>query len=181
MLYHLHILHGEAELETVNARLVSSCCGGESISIGSVCAAELTVKVFGSLALTDEIITAAVQQDGKAETPLGTFRVTTCQQNSGTTTITAYDAAYYALGADYTPAVASGATVAAVLADIATQCGLTLAPLPAAATTTIVDGDLTGHTCREMVGYMAALVGCNAVISRDGALKLIWFTAAACR
>ena len=65
-MYHIHILHGETELETINARLVSSCCSGDAISIGAVCAAELTVKVSGSLALTDEIITAAVQQDGES-------------------------------------------------------------------------------------------------------------------
>ena len=171
-MYHIHILHGETELETINVRLVSSCCSEGAISIGAVCAAELTVKVSGSLALTDEIITAAVQQDGEAETPLGTFRVTTCQQNSGTTTITAYDAAYYALGGEYTPS-GSPATALAVLRDICTQTGLTL---DYGGTDVAIEGDLTGHTCREMVGYMAALLGCNAVISREGALKLIWYT-----
>ena len=171
-MYHIHILHGETELETINARLVSSCCSGDAISIGAVCAAELTVKVSGSLALTDEIITAAVQQDGEAETPLGTFRVTTCQQNSGTTTITAYDAAYYALGGEYTPS-GSPATALAVLGDICTQAGLTL---DYGGADVAIEGDLTGHTCREMVGYMAALLGCNAVISREGALKLTWYT-----
>ena len=171
-MYHIHILHGETELETISVRLVSSCCSEGAISIGAVCAAELTVKVSGSLALTDEIITAAVQQDGEAETPLGTFRVTTCQQNSGTTTITAYDAAYYALGGEYTPS-GSLATALAVLRDICTQTGLTL---DYGGTDVAIEGDLTGHTCREMVGYMAALLGCNAVISREGALKLIWYT-----
>ena len=171
-MYHIHILHGETELETINVRLVSSCCSEGAISIGAVCAAELTVKVSGSLALTDEIITAAVQQDGEAETPLGTFRVTTCQQNSGTTTITAYDAAYYALGGEYTPS-GSPATALAVLGDICTQAGLTL---DYGGADVAIEGDLTGHTCREMVGYIAALLGCNAVISREGALKLIWYT-----
>ena len=166
-MYHIHILHGETELETINVRLVSSCCSEGAISIGAVCAAELTVKVSGSLALTDEIITAAVQQDGEAETPLGTFRVTTCQQNSGTTTITAYDAAYYALGGEYTPS-GSPATALAVLGDICTQAGLTL---DYGGADVAIEGDLTGHTCREMVGYMAALLGCNAVISREGATE----------
>ena len=171
-MYHIHILHGETELETISVRLVSSCCSEGAISIGAVCAAELTVKVSGRLALTDEIITAAVQQDGEAETPLGTFRVTTCQQNSGTTTITAYDAAYYALGGEYTPS-GSPATALAVLGDICTQAGLTL---DYGGADVAIEGDLTGHTCREMVGYMAALLGCNAVISRDGKLRLIWYT-----
>ena len=171
-MYHIHILHGETELETISVRLVSSCCSGGAISIGAVCAAELTVKASGSLALTDEIITAAVQQDGEAETPLGTFRVTTCQQNSGTTTITAYDAAYYALGGEYTPS-GSPTTALAVLRDICAQAGLTL---DYGGTDVAIGGDLTGHTCREMVGYMAALLGCNAVISREGKLRLIWYT-----
>ena len=105
--------------------------------------------------------------------PLGRFVVTEATVEEDTTTITAYDAAYYALGGEYTPS-GSPATALAVLRDICTQAGLTT--LDYGGADVAIDGDLTGHTCREMVGYMAALLGCNAVISREGALKLIWYT-----
>ena len=107
--------------------------------------------------------------------PLGKFAVSECQQGEDSTVVTGYDAAYYGMGIDYVPAVPSGATVAAVLDDVAGQCGLAVAALPGVASTTPVEGDLTGHTCREMAGLVAALVGCNALIDRNGALALRWF------
>ena len=167
------------ELEPYTLTYTASCCSGDSISIGSVCSAMVRCRVFGRQELQDVPITVKVGAEvggGVQYIPLGSFVVTESKAEEDSTTITAYDAAYYALGGTYTPTVSSGATVAAVLGDIANQCGLTLAPLPAAAFTTAVSGDLTGKTCRDMVGYLAALVGCNAVIGRDGKLRLIWFT-----
>ena len=158
----------------------ASIGGTERVTIGGVTSARVTLVVNQEVAWRDKSIVVSVgaEVDGATQyVPLGTFAVTDCKQAEGTTTITAYDAAYYALGGTYTPTVSSGATVAAVLSDVATQCGLTLATLPAAASTTNVVGDLTGKTCRDMVGYLAALVGCNALIDRDGKLALRWFTA----
>ena len=156
----------------------ASIGGTERVTIGGVTSARVTLVVNQEVAWRDKTIVVSVgaEVDGTTQyVPLGTFAVTDCKQAEGTTTITAYDAAYYALGGTYTPTVSSGATVAAVLSDVATQCGLTLATLPSAASTTTVTGDLTGKTCRDMVGYLAALVGCNALIDRDGKLALRWF------
>lgn len=169
---------------TIGAEQVKKCVysasigGADTLIIGSVTAAMVTLTLSGAHNLRDETIVVSVGAD-VSETvqyvPLGTFVVATCKQVDDTTTVTAYDAAYYALGGTYTPTVSSGATVAAVLADVAAQCSLTPAALPAAAATTTVTGDLTGKTCRDMVGYLAALVGCNALIDRDGKLALRWF------
>ena len=156
----------------------ASIGGTERVTIGGVTSARVTMVVNQEVAWRDKTIMVSVgaEVDGTTRyVPLGTFIATDCKQAEGTTTITAYDAAYYALGGTYTPTVSSGATVAAVLSDVAAQCGLTLATLPAAASTTSVVGDLTGKTCRDMVGYLAALVGCNALIDRDGKLALRWF------
>ena len=148
------------------------------MTIGGVTAAMITLTLSGAHNLRDKTITVSIGADVSGTVqyvPLGTFVVATCKQVDDTTTVTAYDAAYYALGGTYTPTVSSGVTVAAVLSDVAAQCGLTLATLPSAASTTSVVGDLTGKTCRDMVGYLAALVGCNALIDRDGKLALRWF------
>lgn len=169
---------------TIGAEQVKKCVysgsfgGMYTVTIGGVTAAMVTLTLSGAHNLRDKTITVSVGADVSGTVqyvPLGTFVVATCKQVDDTTTVTAYDAAYYALGGTYTPTVSSGATVAAVLSDVATQCGLTLATLPAAASTTNVVGDLTGKTCRDMVGYLAALVGCNALIDRDGKLALRWF------
>ena len=170
---------------TIGAEQVKKCVysgsfgGADTVTIGGVTAAMVTLTLSGAHNLRDKTITVSIGADVSGTVqyvPLGTFVVATCKQVDDTTTVTAYDAAYYALGGTYTPNVSSGATVAAVLSDVATQCGLTLATLPAAASTTSVVGDLTGKTCRDMVGYLAALVGCNALIDRDGKLALRWFS-----
>ena len=164
--------------QIANCTYSASIGGSDALTIGGVTAAMVTLTINQEVAWRDKTVVVSVgaEVDGAIQyVPLGTFAVTDCKQAEGTTTITAYDAAYYALGGTYTPTVSSGATVAAVLADVATQCGLTLATLPAAASTTNVVGDLTGKTCRDMVGYLAALVGCNALIDRDGKLALRWF------
>lgn len=169
---------------TIGAEQVKKCVysgsfgGMDTVTIGGVTATMVTLTLSGAHNLMDKTITVSVGADVSGTVqyvPLGTFVVATCKQVDDTTTVTAYDAAYYALGGTYTPTVSSGATVAAVLADVAAQCSLTLAALPAAAATTTVTGDLTGKTCRDMVGYLAALVGCNALIDRDGKLALRWF------
>ena len=165
--------------EQVKKCVYSGSFGGmDTVTIGGVTAAMVTLTLSGAHNLMDKTITVSVGADVSGTVqyvPLGTFVVATCKQVDDTTTVTAYDAAYYALGGTYTPNVSSGATVAAVLFDVAAQCGLTLATLPAAASTTNVVGDLTGKTCRDMVGYLAALVGCNVLICRDGKLALRWF------
>ena len=164
--------------QIANCTYSASTGGSDALTIGGVTAAMVTLTINQEVAWRDKAIVVSVgaEVDGTTQyVPLGTFAVTDCKQAEGTTTITAYDAAYYALGGTYTPTVSSGATVEAVLSDVATQCGLTLATLPAAASTTNVVGDLTGKTCRDMVGYLAALVGCNALIDRDGKLALRWF------
>ena len=164
--------------QIANCTYSASTGGSDALTIGGVTAAMVTLTINQEVAWRDKTIVVSVgaEVDGTTQyVPLGTFAVTDCKQAEGTTTITAYDAAYYALGGTYTPTVSSGATVAAVLSDVATQCGLTLATLPAAASTNNVVGDLTGKTCRDMVGYLAALVGCNALIDRDGKLALRWF------
>ena len=164
--------------QIANCTYSASTGGSDALTIGGVTAAMVTLTINQEVAWRDKTIVVSVgaEVDGTTQyVPLGTFAVTDCKQAEGTTTITAYDAAYYALGSTYTPTVSSGATVAAVLSDVATQCGLTLATLPAAASTTNVVGDLTGKTCRDMVGYLASLVGCNALIDRDGKLALRWF------
>ena len=162
-----------------NCNYSASCGGGDSMSIGGVTAAAVTLTIKERVELLNQTIAVevgALVSETVQYIPLGTFTITECQQGEDHTSVTGYDAVYCCMGIDYVPTAVSGATVAAVLEDIAGQCGLTLAELPAAASTTVVTGDLTGHTCREMAGFVAALVGCNVLINRESKLVLRWFT-----
>lgn len=155
----------------------ASCCS-DNIGIGNVCAACIKISLDGIFDLLDQMITIQVGTDlnGTAQyIPLGTFAVTECSTTEDTTTITGYDAAYYAMAGTYEPTVASGATVSEVIADIAAQCGLEVDSSYIYDGTATVNGDLTGHTCRDMLGLMAMLTGRNVVVSRDGKIRLVWF------
>ena len=175
----LRLRGGGAEQEVIKAQLTSSCCGGESITIGAVCAAKLTATVYGGHLASGDTVTLEAKVKTAPEPvylPLGSFIVSTWQQGEETEELTAYDAASYLLGGDYAPAAGEEpSTALAVLEDVCGKCGLELGDV-SGLTDQPVSGKLTGHTCREMVGYMAALLGCNAVIDREGRLALRWFS-----
>lgn len=166
---------GGKQYTLTTATLSSSCCA-DHISIGNVCAACLTAQLEERAYLYDSdlVLTAAF---ASGSITLGTFRVTECTCNDYGTSITAYDALFWATGAEYIPTVTGTPTVSDVLQDLAQQIGAPLfTPLPALASTTTVNGSLTGYTLRDMLGYMAALVGRNVVLSRSGKIHLVWFS-----
>ena len=169
---------GKLEQDEILSMSYTAACCGENIGIGGVYAAALSCTVNGTLSLLDMKIRAEIgaEVDGSVEwLPLGTFVVTDCRRSDDHTEFTAYDGAYYALGGGYLPGLDSGSTVAEVLADLAEQCGLTVEQDTLDMGTMRVDGDLSGHTCREMLGYLAALCGKNAVVTREGAIRFVWF------
>ena len=155
----------------------SSCCHGD-IGFGNVNAAHIRAEFSGRYDIRDEVIIVAVgaEVSGTIEyVPLGVFSVSRCDVGDYSTEIEAYDPAYYMLSGAYVPTVSSGATVYAIATDIASQCGLSLDTASVSSLTTTVNADLTGYSCREMLGYIAGLCGRNVVITRDGLIRFIWF------
>ena len=190
---YIRVTCGETVLgsdQVSGVRYTASCGGEGTITIGAVTAAMVNLTVIGRRDWLDEIITVEVGAEVSGAVqyiPLGTFAIAECSKGEYTTELVGYDAAYYVMGAEYVPTVAGSdetpedATVAEVLADVASQCGLTLATLPDRASTTVIRvsvfgrADLKGYTCREMAGIVAALVGCNVCVDRIGELTLRWF------
>lgn len=174
------ILDGE---QILSIQHTAQCCG-DALSIGTVSAAAVTIRVNGIHALLNETIVVELGKTTENTTvwsKLGTFLVTECKDDEEMTTLTAYDAAYFATSRPYVPTVNSGATAAQIITDIATQCGLMLDDLFPFDGAMVVSGDLNGHSCREMLGYMAMLAGRNAIISREGKLRLVWFQGSGAR
>ncbi|MBQ9166125.1 MAG: H-type lectin domain-containing protein [Oscillospiraceae bacterium] len=111
-----------------------------------------------------------------ADIPMGVFQVTEVTTTESETDLTAYDAMTYALERTvYQPE--SAATAFAVLAEIAAQAEVELGDLTGFSDTA-VSGLPEGYTCREMAGYMAALLGGNAHMDRNGKLTVRWYQAA---
>lgn len=145
-------------------------------TLGSTVAATFTAKLTDCpMALEGAFVTLEVQTAGGAWAPLGQFRFETPETGEGTTTVTAVDAMLWALEVGYYPDTPAPATALAVLEDVCGQAGAELGDV-AGLTDVPVTGSLTGYTLREMAGYMAALLGRNALFGPDGKLELRWFT-----
>lgn len=106
--------------------------------------------------------------------PLGKFYISKAESNTDFKTqfkIVAYDG-FSKTEETYSPMITMPNTAEAILADIASQCGFSLAgdiDYPAGVF------DLYDFTCRQYIGYFAGLVGKNARFNRDGKLTFVWY------
>ena len=174
--------------ETIGAEQIlsltySAGCAAETTapSIGSAVAATVALELAGELPKLEGKsvrLDVGVPDDagGTVWRSLGHFRFETPQTGEGKTTVTAVDAMLWALEQGYYPSSAAGSTALSILQDICTQAGVTLAST-AGITDVAVSGTLEGYTMRELAGYLAALLGRNAIFDADGKLALRWFSA----
>jgi hypothetical protein len=155
----------------------ANVCSRDSISVGNVCAASIEGTISGRYDLKGTTIQAEIGVSVNETVEygaLGTFLVTECEKSTDSTTFTAYDACYCQFSGSYQPTVGSEPTVLEILQDIADQAGVTLSSsVPNMAKTAVVTGTLTGRTLKQMLGYMAGLLGGSAVIDREGNLAVV--------
>ncbi|MCD7803083.1 MAG: hypothetical protein LUH09_09355 [Clostridiales bacterium] len=166
--------------DIVSLTLTAACNGAtDRLTLGASPAASLTGTLAGSRSdLEGQKLTLWLGRTVSGvleEYQMGVFTVTQATVSDGdTTTLLAYDANNVEMErTTYAPGSAS--TARAVLAEICTQAGLALGD-----TGTLADADVSGYslegfTCRAMAGYMAALLGGNAVIDAAGQLCVRWF------
>lgn len=103
---------------------------------------------------------------------LGIFTVTKQTSDGEYTSYEAYDRMYKA-DMPYFSDMAFPNTDKAILNEICGKLGISLATN--IATTHTINDKPQGYTYREIIGYMAMLQGCNAVINSDGNLELRWY------
>ena len=121
-------------------------------------------------------------QSGAEVLPLGIFAVTESVTRGGQTTVTAVDALGVALAELYQPSLSgSSATAWAVLNDVAAKAGVALSTRTSGYQNVLSGVSMAsltaGYTHRTVVGWIAGLCGCNAVIDRAGKLDFIWYSA----
>ena len=161
--------------------VVQTLCGEDGYSIGGFSAAEMTVAVATS-ALPQNIVGQPItvymgygtENDDEeivySTVPVGVFYTTEDKivTKGLFTTITAYDASYYAQGL-YIPTGTPG-TVAAVMTDVLSQAGLALDPNAYSGLTPTVKvyDSLAGLSYRDVIAHCALLLGANACITREG-------------
>lgn len=146
------------------------------ITIGNTCSSSVTFSIYmPAISLENKEITIFEGVKVGAEIKyikLGIFTVTKQTSDGEYTSYEAYDRMYKA-DMPYFSDMAFPSTDKAILNEICGKLGISLAT-NIVATHTINDKP-QGYTYREIIGYMAMLQGCNAVINSDGNLELRWY------
>lgn len=149
----------------------------EGLQIGSAVAAkiELTVKRIDELFENTEIpIEIGLKlPSGKYEyIPRGFFTAEHPTLDQATTTFTAYDRMMKTTGV-YVSELTYPASAESVLKEISTGCGV---PCNVSGLNGItIDTAPVGYTYREVIGYIASLVGGFACVDRTGTIVIKWY------
>lgn len=107
--------------------------------------------------------------------PLGKYYISEVESNDNyrTISITGYDA-FSLLTGEYVPLIDFPTSAQNVIDDIAAQCGITIDANSKLSDLTL-DGIYSGRTCRDYIGWIAGLLGCNARFSRAGSLEFAYY------
>lgn len=175
--YSKYVVDGEEHTDTLNNfKFQNMINPNNEITIGNTCASSVTFSIYmPAISLENKEI--AIFEGVKVGTEikyikLGIFTVTKQTSDGEYTSYEAYDRMYKA-DMPYFSDMAFPSTDKAILNEICGKLGISLVTNIVSAHT--ISDKPQGYTYREIIGYMAMLQGCNAVINSDGNLELRWY------
>lgn len=175
--YSKYVVDGKEHTDTLNNfKFQNMINPNNEITIGNTCSSGVTFSIYmPTISLENKEITMFEGVKVGTEIKyiqLGIFTVTKQTSDGEYTSYEAYDRMYKA-DMPYFSDMAFPSTDKAILNEICGKLGISLATNIATAHT--VSDKPQGYTYREIIGYMAMLQGCNAVINTDGNLELRWY------
>ena len=175
--YSKYVVEGKEYTDTLNKFNFQNITNpNNEITIGNTCSSSVAFSVYmPQVSLENKEITIFEGVKVGAEIKyikLGKFTVTKQTSDGEYTSYEAYDRMYKA-DMPYFSDMAFPSTDKAILNEICGKLGISLATNIATAHT--INDKPQGYTYREIIGYMAMLQGCNAVINADGNLELRWY------
>lgn len=175
--YSKYVVDGEEHTDTLNNfKFQNMINPNNEITIGNTCASSVTFSIYmPAISLENKEI--AIFEGVKVGTEikyikLGIFTVTKQTSDGEYTNYEAYDRMYKA-DMPYFSDMTFPNTDKAILNEICGKLGISLATNIVTAHT--ISDKPQGYTYREIIGYMAMLQGCNAIINSDGNLELRWY------
>lgn len=175
--YSKYVVDGKEHTETLNNfKFLNMINPNNEITIGNTCSSSVTFSIYmPAISLENKEITIFEGVKVGAEIKyikLGIFTVIKQTSDGEYTSYEAYDRMYKA-DMPYFSNMAFPSTDKAILNEICGKLGISLATNIVTAHT--INDKPQGYTYREIIGYMAMLQGCNAVINADGNLELRWY------
>ena len=175
--YSKYVVDGKEHADTLNNfKFQNMINPNNEITIGNTCSSSVTFSIYmPTISLENKEITIfeGVKIGTKIKyIKLGIFTVSKQTSNGEYTSYEAYDKMYKA-DMPYFSDMTFPSTDKAILNEICGKLGISMATN--IATTHTISDKPQGYTYREIIGYMAMLQGCNAVINADGNLELRWY------
>ncbi|MDD4370433.1 MAG: hypothetical protein PHD56_05095 [Anaerostipes sp.] len=176
---------GNEDIVKGSGYITRQCCGSNEIELGTVYAAEMGITLFSDIDryTLDEaevrIYFHLVLPDGTEESiPMGVFEVSEANRHIKTLELKAYD--YMLRFEKALKLTASGGTAYSFLLMASTECNVALAQskaeieaMPNGKETLGIYSDNDMESYRDLIFYVAQLLGCVCQINREGKLELI--------
>lgn len=167
-----------------NIKLDEISCSGDVISIGDVCSNAFELEMF----IPEEVIVfdqakvviksgLLLNNEVVEWVDLGTYIVNEVAREEYSIKLTGYDA-MKRFDSIYEPTITfnENTKFIDVLNDLLRQCIVTLAPVDLSEyENIIIDHYFENISCKEMIGYLAGLMGCNVRINRVNELEFYWY------
>nr|DAH68197.1 MAG TPA: Minor structural protein [Bacteriophage sp.] len=176
--YSKYVVAGKEHTEALNNFKYQNIINpNNEITIGNTCASSVTFSVYmPTVSLENKEITVfeGIKVNEEIQyIQLGIFTVTKQTSDGEYTSYEAYDRMYKA-DMPYFSDMTFPSTDKAIISEVCSKLGISLATN--IATEHTVSDKPEGYTYREIIGYMAMLQGCNAVINSAGNLEIKWYT-----
>lgn len=182
-LYYGKFTVGETEytIPLTDLKITASENGSSDLTIGNAQSASITFSIYEDtvdLENREMVLFEGLEvSEGNIEyIQIGIFKITSATAEEGKTSYTGYDRMYSGMEMTYVSSLTYPTGDINIVKEICTQAGITFVESTMDDKTISIATAPKGYTRREMLGYLSARQGKNAVINSQGQLEFRWYT-----
>lgn len=173
---------GETEytVPLTDLKVTASENGSSDLTIGNAQSSSITFSIYEDtvdLENREMVLFEGLEvSEGNIEyIQIGIFKITSATAEEGKTSYTGYDRMYSNMEMTYVSKLTYPAKDINIVKEICTQAGITFVESTMDDKTISIATVPKGYTRREMLGYLSARQGKNAVINSQGQLEFRWY------
>lgn len=173
---------GETEytVPLTDLKVTASENGSSDLTIGNAQSSSITFSIYEDtvdLENREMVLFEGLEvSEGNIEyIQIGIFKITSATAEEGKTSYTGYDRMYSNMEMTYVSKLTYPAKDINIVKEICTQAGITFVESTMDDKTVSIVTAPKGYTRREMLGYLSARQGKNAVINSQGQLEFRWY------
>lgn len=173
---------GETEytVPLTDLKVTASENGSSDLTIGNAQSSSITFSIYEytiDLENREMVLFEGLEvSEGNIEyIQIGIFKITSATAEEGKTSYTGYDRMYSSMEMTYVSKLKYPNKDINIVKEICTQAGITFVESTMDDKTISIATAPKGYTRREMLGYLAARQGKNAVINSQGQLEFRWY------